>query len=133
MTNFVSLESLLWYKTALTDMWESPKWLNSKLEKSKDTTTKEVRQLILSSTKDALSFWKKAEEVLKLFKPFVKVLRLVDGNYKPTIGFICERMERAKLAINKTLKYSKKYEAIIDKRWNFLHTDLYAAGIELFF
>jgi len=59
-------------------MWESPKWLNSKLEKSKDTTTKEVRQLILSSTKDALSFYKKADEVLKPFELFVKVLRLVD-------------------------------------------------------
>ena len=129
--NFVSLESLVRHKTALRDMWESPEWLNSRLGKSKDATAKEVRQLILSSTKEALSFWKRADEVLKLFEPIVKVLRLVDGDDKPTMGFIYEAMERTKLAIDKTLRYSKRYEAIIDKRWNFLHTDLHAAGIAL--
>ena len=114
-------------------MWESPEWLNSRLGKPKVVTTKEVRQLVLSTTKDVLSFWKKAEDVLKLFEPLVKVLGLVDMDDKSTMGFIYEGMEQAKLAINKTLRYSKKYEAIIDKRWNFLHTDLYAASIKLIF
>ena len=58
-------------------------------------------------------------------------MRLVDGDDKPTMGFIYEAMERAKLAIDKTLRYTKRYEAIIDKRWNFLHSDLHAAGIAL--
>ena len=70
--------------------------IHSRLGKSKDATAKEVRQLILSSTKEALSFWKKADEVLKLFEPLVKVLRLVDGDDKPTMGFIYEAMERTK-------------------------------------
>ena len=76
-------------------------------------------------------FGKKADEVLKLFEPLVKVLRLVDRDDKPTMGFIYEAMECTKLAIDKTLRYSKRYEAIIDKRWNFLHTNLHAAGIAL--
>ena len=91
-TNFVPLESLVRYKTALRDMWESPEWSNSRLGKSKDATTKEVHQLILSSTRDALSFWKKADQVLQLFEPLVKVLRLVDGNDKPTMSFIYKAM-----------------------------------------
>jgi len=107
--------------------------LNSKLGKSKDATAKEVRQLIPSSTKDALSFLKKADKVLKLFEPLVKVLRLVDMDDKPTIGFIYEAIERTKLAINKMLRYGKSYETIIDKRWNFVDIDFYGTGIELIF
>jgi len=131
--NFPSLESLVRYKTALRDMWESPEWSNSRLGKSKDATTKEVHQLILLSTKEVLPFWKKADEVLQLFKHLVKVLRLVDGDDKPTMGFIYEAMERTKLAIDKAVRNNKRYEAIFKKRWNFMHNDLHAACIEFIF
>jgi len=33
------------------------------------------------------SFWKKAEEIVLFSEPFVKVLRMVDGD-KPAMGFI---------------------------------------------
>ena len=112
---------------------ELSEWLNSRFGKSKDATAKEVRYLVLSSTKDALSFWEKADEVLQLFKHLVKVLRLVDGDDKPTMGFICEAMERTKLAIDKAVRNSKRYEAIFERRWNFMHNDLHAARIELIF
>jgi len=77
-TNFFSIKSLVRQKIVLRDMWDSPEWLNSRLGRSKDLVTKEVRQLVLS-TKEALLFWKHADEVLKLFEPLVKVLRFVDG------------------------------------------------------
>ena len=99
-------------------MWESPEWLNSRLGKSKDATAKEVRQLVLSSTKEALSFWKKADEIQQRFKPLAKLLRLVDGDDKSTMGVIYEATERAKLAIDKAVRNSKRYEAIFEKRWN---------------
>ena len=37
--------------------------------------------------------------VLNVFDPLIKVLRLVDGDDKPTMGFLHEAMERSKLAI----------------------------------
>ena len=67
-------------------MWESREWLNSRLGRSKEDAAITVRQLILSSTKQVEAFWKHADEVLKLFEPLVRVLRLVDGDDKPTMG-----------------------------------------------
>ncbi|KAA3477025.1 SecY/SEC61-alpha family [Gossypium australe] len=42
-------------------------------------------------------FWKKAVDVLKIQELLVKVLRMCDGDEKPTMGFIYEAMDRAKL------------------------------------
>lgn len=66
---------------------------------------------------------------MKVQEPLLKVLRLVDGDDKPTMGFIYEAMERAKLAIQKNCRSYLEYWRIIDHRWNFqLHHDLHAAG-----
>lgn len=74
-------------------------------------------------------FWNNANEVLKIMEPLLKVLRLVDGDEKPTMGFIYEAMKRAKLAIRKDCRYYKTYRKIIDERWNFqLHHDLHSAS-----
>jgi len=63
----------------------------------------------------------------------VKVLRLVDGDDKPTMGYIYEAMDRAKLSIRDNCRYFQRYWDIIDARWNFqLHTDLHAAGEIIF-
>ena len=73
--NFLSLQSRVRQKITLRHMWESREQLNSRLGRSKDIAAKEVRQLILLSTKEALLFWKHADEVLKLFESLVRVLR----------------------------------------------------------
>ena len=74
-------------------------------------------------------FWKKVRKVLKVFEPLVKVSRLVDGDDKPTMGFIYEAMDRAKQAIMENVKYHDKYIKIIDARWNDqLHHPLHATG-----
>ena len=88
LPQFFFLESLVRHKTALRDIWESPEWLNSRSGRSKDETAKEVQQLVLSSTKQALLFWKHADEVIKLVEPLIRVLRLVYEHDKPTMGFI---------------------------------------------
>ncbi|KAL0452979.1 UNVERIFIED_CONTAM: hypothetical protein Slati_1276000 [Sesamum latifolium] len=69
-------------------------------------------------------------------RPLVKVLRLVDGEKKPPMGYIYEAMDRAKEAIaasfsNVEEKYKKKFD-IIDARWDIqLHRPLHAAGYYL--
>ncbi|GJX57590.1 hypothetical protein Tco_0287487 [Tanacetum coccineum] len=65
--------------------------------------------------------------------PLVKVLRHVDGEQKPSMGYIYEAMNRAKKAIEEGFKFnSSKYERInqiIDNRWESqLHRPLHAAG-----
>ena len=92
-TNFYSLESLVKKKSALRDMWKSREWLNLSSGRSKEDAAITVRQLILSSTKQAEVFWKYTDEVLKLFEPLIRVLRLVDRDDMPTMGFIYEAME----------------------------------------
>ena len=68
--------------------------------------------------------------------PIVKVLRLVDNEKKPAMGYIYEAMERAKLAIQSALSQQqdeyKIISDIVDNRWNSqLHHPLHAAGYYL--
>ncbi|XP_035845963.1 uncharacterized protein LOC110944107 [Helianthus annuus] len=73
---------------------------------------------------------------LKLTGPLVKVLRIVDGDKKPAMGYIYDAMTRAKEAIaasflNRKAEYKKAF-AIIDKRWECqLHRPLHVAGFFL--
>jgi hypothetical protein len=77
-------------------------------------------------------FWKKVAEIVKIAKPLVKVLRLVDGE-KLAMGYIYEAMDQEKEQIKATYKDRvSKYGPIwdiIDCRWNNqLHCPIHAAG-----
>ncbi|MFQ6662675.1 hypothetical protein Gotur_030453, partial [Gossypium turneri] len=61
-------------------------------------------------------FWKKANDLIKDYKPLVKVLSLVDGDEKPTTNFIYEAVNRAKRAIQQDCRYFTEYKKIIDNR-----------------
>ncbi|XP_059635539.1 uncharacterized protein LOC132277712 [Cornus florida] len=66
------------------------------------------------------SFWNNIVFSLKVSGPLIPVLRLVDGERKPPMGYIYAAMDRAKEAIAKSFggvedKYSNIFE-IIDKR-----------------
>lgn len=120
-TNFITLESLVRHKTGLKEMFNSTEWKNTRYAKMDGA--KEAKNVIES--KDFLA---KAADILKVQEPLVKVLRLVDGDLKPTMGFIYEAMDRAKMAIKNDCRYYTEYWRIIDHRWAFqLHTDLHAA------
>ncbi|CAO2841422.1 unnamed protein product [Amaranthus hypochondriacus] len=94
-----------------------------------DENSMRVRELILGNSEIATKFWQRENEILQIMEPLLQVLRLVDGDEKPTMGFIYEAMERAKLAIKEKKRYYKKYWKIIDDKWNAqLHSHLHAAG-----
>ena len=57
-----------------------------------------MRKLILSFMLEALKFWSRANGVLKVHEPLVKVLRLVDEDDKPITRYTYEAMGRAKLS-----------------------------------
>lgn len=53
---------------------------------------------------------------------------MVDGDEKPTMGFVYEAIDRAKQAIQQNCRYYTQYNELIDKRWHFMHCDLHSAG-----
>nr|GEV03848.1 hypothetical protein [Tanacetum cinerariifolium] len=125
-TSFITLAQLHKQKNNLQRMITSDNWVNSKW--SKETAGKEMVRTILSD-----GFWRNVAYALKLTGPLVKVLRIVDGDKKPAMGYIYEAMDRLKETIstsfaNKEVHYRKAFE-IIDRRWDFqLHRPLHAAG-----
>ncbi|KAJ0779731.1 putative HAT dimerization domain, ribonuclease H-like superfamily [Helianthus annuus] len=125
-TTYLTLQSLHKQKSALRTMFASDKWKESKWAKQpKGRRAKDVVQ--------TYAFWTNVTFTLKVMGPIVRVLRLVDNEKKPAMGYLYEGMERAKITIAKALgENSVDYQvvsAIIDKRWDCqLHHPLHAAG-----
>ncbi|XP_048616815.1 uncharacterized protein LOC125575425 isoform X2 [Brassica napus] len=125
-TSFITLSSYYRQKNNLRKFVNSQEWIDSKW--SKELGAKKVKQIIMQD-----SFWRNILYALGLTTPLVKVLRLVDGEKKPAMGYIYEAMDRAKETIAQTFnhredQYQRVFE-IIDERWNCqLHQPLHAAG-----
>ena len=122
-TQFLQLQAILKQKQGLRNMFNSEEFRRSKFGREKNGPACEARNIVVSS-----EFWTKANDILKVFEPIVKVLRLVDGDEKPTMGFIYEAIDRAKQSIEQNSRYHSKYNEIIDERWRFMHCDLHSAG-----
>ncbi|XP_073024697.1 uncharacterized protein [Primulina eburnea] len=125
-TAFLTLKRFQKQKVNLRKMFTSEKWNTSRF--AKEVEGKRATEIILMP-----SFWNHVVYAIKVGGPIIKVLRLVDGEKKPAMGYIYEAMDRAKEAIalafnNNEEKYQKIFE-IIDKRWtDQLHKPLHAAG-----
>ncbi|KAK5774996.1 hypothetical protein PVK06_042862 [Gossypium arboreum] len=122
-THFIQLDKITRQKQGLREMFSSNEYKESKWGQQKSGPTYEAKKIILGK-----DFWKKANDLIKVYEPLVKVLILVDSDEKPTIGFIYEAVDRAKRAIQQDCRYFTEYKKIIDKRWNFMHFDLHSAG-----
>lgn len=125
-TSFLSLERIHQEKGNIRKMFTSEEWVGNKL--SKEAKGREA-------TKTALmpSFWRSVVFTLKVMAPLVRVLRLIDGDKKPAMGYIYEAMDKANETIEKSFnKVETKYKdvfSIIDDRWNCqLHRPLHAAA-----
>ncbi|KAE8654899.1 protein argonaute 5-like [Hibiscus syriacus] len=126
---YITLRSIQVQKANLRKMFTSDEWRKSKY--SKEYGGKRVASIVLMPT-----FWSTIVYILKMTGPLVKVLRLVDGEKRPAMGYVYEAMDRAKEAIaNSFNNVEDKYKdvfAIIDKRWECqLHQPLHAAGCYL--
>lgn len=125
-TLFLTSSMIHLQKNNLRKMFISEEWTSSKW--AKEQLGKEVARYVMMA-----SFWNNIVYALKVAGPLVKVLRLVDSERKPPMGYIYEAMDRAKEAIAKSFgerieKYQDIY-AIIDNRWAIqLHRPLHAAG-----
>ena len=116
-TNFLSIQCLLLYKKQLRQMFTCDKWIAS--SHSRSNIGKEIAEIVL----DDKEFWAQCQFIVKVSEPLVRVLRLVDGDEKPAMGYLYDdAMERAKENIkarcNNKVSIFSPFTRIIDSRWD---------------
>ena len=104
VTSYLTLEWFHKEKVNIRKMFISDEWILSKL--SKEPKGKEAAKVVLMP-----SFWNSVVYTLKVMTPLVKVLRLLDGERKSTMGYIYEAKDKAKettISLSTTTKASTK-------------------------
>lgn len=90
---------------------------------------KEVVTIILDDI-----FWKDFYMIIKVVEPLMRLLRIVDGDRKPSLGYVFDGMLRARKAIKMIFCHKKRYynvyTHIIKRRWDMhlkrsIHTAAY--------
>ncbi|XP_075096943.1 uncharacterized protein LOC142174720 [Nicotiana tabacum] len=127
-TAFLASHRMYEQKSNLKKLFVSDEYTNSVY--GREARGRESADIILSP-----SFWNNEVHALKIGGPLVKVLRLVDGEQRPSMGYLYEAIDRAKEVIQASFSDQRKYKRdfeIIDKRWDSkLHSPLHAAGLVL--
>ncbi|XP_019244598.1 PREDICTED: uncharacterized protein LOC109224476 [Nicotiana attenuata] len=127
-TAFLTLHRVYEQKSNLNKLFVSDEYTSSAY--GRESRGRESLDIILSP-----SFWNNVVHALKIGGPLVKVLRLVDGEQRPPMGYLYEAIDRANEAIQASFSDQRKYKRvfeIIDKRWDSkLHSPLHAAGLVL--
>ncbi|XP_077226378.1 uncharacterized protein LOC143865828 [Tasmannia lanceolata] len=125
-TNSISIQSLVLHRKALQQMFVSDEYAASRY--IRHGLSEEIVSTVLDK-----QFWDNCKHILNISEPLVRVLRLVDRQDKPAMGYIYEAIDRAKENIKARLKNKKSDYApiwrIIDQRWDKqLHSPLHAVG-----
>ncbi|XP_058099344.1 uncharacterized protein LOC131243782 isoform X2 [Magnolia sinica] len=127
-TNFIALQTMVSLKDRLKAMVTSQEWMNCPY--SKKPLGIKMADLICSP-----SYWSACSTIIRLTESLVRVLKMVDSDERPAMGYLYAGIYRAKEAIKKELKTKKDYMAywnIIDGRWDRrLHGPLHAAAFFL--
>jgi len=112
-STFLTLNSILEKKDQLRKMVVHSRWDSLRDVKSKKG--KDATAIILNPT-----FWKDVKLTVSVFEPLFKVLRLVDGDVKPSMGFVYGELLKAKREIKEALGNNesryKEVIAVIDKK-----------------
>ncbi|XP_022883882.1 uncharacterized protein LOC111400724 [Olea europaea var. sylvestris] len=125
-TNFIALQSILIQKDPLRAMVTSREWTLSAY--AKESKGKRFVDDVLDPV-----FWKECATIVQLIEPFVRVLRIVDSDEKPSMGYLYEAIHVAKSEMERRFQRRKNriapYLQIIQNRWNSqLRKNLHAAG-----
>ncbi|RVW28383.1 hypothetical protein CK203_109064 [Vitis vinifera] len=129
-TAFLTFQSLYKQKQALIAMFSSEKWCSSTWAKQVEGV--KTRSTVLFDP----NFWPHVAFCIKTTVPLVSVLREVDSEERPVMGYIYELMDSAKEKIAFNCRgVERKYGPIwrkIDARWTpQLHHPLHATGYYL--
>ncbi|XP_010461197.1 PREDICTED: uncharacterized protein LOC104741953 [Camelina sativa] len=107
-TTFLTLQSLLENKEQVKFMFVSDEW--DRCKESKYVKGRSSYYTCLSP-----AFWNGVERVVKVLEPLVNVLRMVDGEKKPSMGFVYGELVEAKRSIKgATNNLEKYYQPIIE-------------------
>lgn len=105
---FLTLNSIIEKKDQLRKMAVHSKWdtlRDVKSKKGKNATATMMSQ----------EFWKDVKMCLKVFEPLVKVLRLVDGDVKPFMGYLFGELIKAKREIKQAYgNVESRYKDVMD-------------------
>ena len=114
-TTFIALKSLHDHKHDLQALVTSKFFVDSRY--SNDNKSRVVVSIILDH-----KFWNDCFIIVKLMAPLVRLLRIVDGDERPSMGYVYEGMYRARLGIKKLFNHNKRlykpYTNIIKQRWD---------------
>jgi hypothetical protein len=125
---FLTLQNMLSLKGNLHQMFTGGAWMHSTF--SKQRAGLEVAEVIVDPF-----FWSMCDQTLKVTKPLLSVLQLMECGEKPSVGYIYDAMEKAKKsiidALNKESAYLP-YLEVIDHIWQEeFHSSLHAAAYYL--
>ena len=100
-TTFIALKSLHDHKHDLQALMTSKFFVDSRY--SKDNKRRVMVSIILDH-----KFWNGCFIVVKLMAPLVRLLRIIDCNERPSMGYVYEGMYRACLSIKKLFNRNKR-------------------------
>lgn len=105
-------------------MFTSSERVNSDFTKdSKITKAQEVPHIVLSK-----DFGGRAENIIYIAEPLVRILKSVDGNLKATFSHVCDAIDRAMLLMKERIRkrclddYFKQFLEIFERRWKNQHS-----------
>ncbi|KAF7808217.1 uncharacterized protein G2W53_034960 [Senna tora] len=125
-TTFITLKSIHDHKHHLQALVTHDHFVKHRLAKT--AAGKTFSDIVLDN-----KFWNDCLIVVKIVAPIVHLLRIVDADEKPSMGYVYEGMHRAKKAIKEMFKGKKEmhkpYTDIIKARWHkHFRCDLHAAA-----
>ncbi|XP_038977540.1 uncharacterized protein LOC120108061 [Phoenix dactylifera] len=111
-TNFIALDSILEKREALRQMFASLEWYDSRYSYA-DTEGSKIEDLVMRQP-----FWQRATAIVKAIKPLYEVLRAVDSEIYPQMGFLYHIMVKAKDQIMEAdPAHGRSYINIIEQWW----------------
>ncbi|XP_054797523.1 uncharacterized protein LOC129302636 [Prosopis cineraria] len=125
-TTFIALKSIHEHKHDLQALVTSKVFLDSRY--SKGEKAKDVTLIVLDN-----QFWNDCKIVVQIVSPLIRLLRIVDADERPSLGYVYDGMYRARKTIKNILMNKKPlykpYTRIIKKRWDSqLRQKLHAAA-----
>ncbi|KAK8935149.1 hypothetical protein KSP39_PZI013556 [Platanthera zijinensis] len=114
-TTFITLKSVHDHKHDLQALITSKYYSDSKLAKT--VKGKETTSIILDN-----KFWTSCLIMTKISGPIIRLLRIVDADEKPSLGYVYDGLYRVRKAIKNLFKDNKRlykpYTSIIKSRWD---------------
>lgn len=126
---FLTLQNIVSLKDQLHQVFTGSAWMQSAF--SKQRAGLEVAEITVDKV-----FWSLCDQIVKVTKPLLSVLHLLESDEKPSVGYVNDAMEKAKksiaVAFNDNESEYAHYLKVIDDIWQGeFHSPIYAAAYYL--